>query len=256
MQELTRLTEGRCALIAYARAGPRGNEHTANVLTPQGLVPRWYHERCDAYGLWRAGLYLEETQGLKHYLGHKNYDPVALQEDMLSLATVLGQGLSLLTHLNEGGRVEAWEPLTPERARQQFRHAHAVVKHMEWLVEQEQTKYLKTERTNAMTDNQANGKREPIHKLTGEGSLRAAIWLNKNQTTQEEYFTASFYRSYRDKQGQWQTSTSFRPHELPALMQLTERAYSLIQNELGARQGQGQRSAPGQEPSTDPEIEL
>jgi hypothetical protein len=407
MRELTRLTEGRCMLIAYARDSLRGNEHTANVLTPAGLCPPEYLQCCSAYGLWRTGLYLQETHGLKHYSGHKNYDPVALKEDLLSLATVLGQGLSLLTHLDEGGTVEAWEPLALERARQQFQTAHMVVKLFEALVNKEHSKagishepkhsnrqstnsvtiqrrsnnmgkdksltnqhpailiegtlyhygrepefgqylvedvsvaknyscfkhredllaylvnlpesvdiidrralhpdwrevtpeqrglymeqdaaYLRklmegkkelkewyskqieaepqqavsatqsnseTERKTSMADNEPNGKREPIYKLTSDGSPRAAIWLNKNQTTQEEYFTASFYRSYRDKQGQWQTSTSFRAQDLPGLMQLAEKAHNLIQNELSSLQGQAQQSEPHQTPNAEPEIDL
>src|SRR5262249_54530616 len=101
-----------------------------------------------------------------------------------------------------------------------------------------------TEGKTSTADNRPNGKREPVYKLTSNGSARAAIWLNKNQTTQEEYFTASFYRSYRDPEGTWQTSTSFRAQDLPGLLQLAEQAHNLIQNELSIRQGPGPRSEP------------
>jgi hypothetical protein len=110
-----------------------------------------------------------------------------------------------------------------------------------------------------MAENQQNAKREPLHKLRTDGSVRAAIWANTNQATQEEYRTVSFYRSYRDKSGEWRTSTSFRPQDLPGLMQLAEQAHDILHQEQSARQGRQQEEQPPQpEPDVDagPEAEF
>src|SRR5262249_13167087 len=108
-----------------------------------------------------------------------------------------------------------------------------------------------TARRETMADNQQNGKREPLHKLRTDGSVRAAIWSNTNQTTQEEYRTVSFYRSYRDKAREWKTSTSFRPQALSGLMRRAAQAQNILQHEQTARQGQQKEHEPPQpEPDT------
>jgi hypothetical protein len=107
-----------------------------------------------------------------------------------------------------------------------------------------------------MPESEMNPKPEPLYKLTSDGPVRAAVWLNKSQATQDEYFTVSFYRHYKDKQEQWKTTTSFRPQDLPSIALLAEKAQKLIQNELTARQGVQQKVAPGPEVDHGPEIDL
>jgi hypothetical protein len=108
-----------------------------------------------------------------------------------------------------------------------------------------------------MADNEPTAKREPRYKLRTDGSVRAAIWSNTNQATQEEYRTVSFYRSYRDKSGEWRTSTSFRQQDLSGLMQLAEQAQDILQQEQNARQGRQQEQQPPRpEPDPDPGPEM
>jgi hypothetical protein len=278
MQEIVRMTDGRCALIVHTEPGPRGEVFAATVVSPDGLLPPHHLRQTNAFGLWRVGLFIEETDGFQKLSVHKNYDPAALKEDVRSLSTLLGQGVSLLTHLERGGRLDSWERPTPEGARELFRKSHGVVSHLEQLVEHYRagTRSARTsaettnpgagsaapkvrpiaERGTRMPENEMNSKPEPLYKLSGDGPVRAAVWLNKSQTTQEEYFTVSFYRYYRDKQEQWKTTTSFRAQDLPSIAQLAEKAQKLIQNEQTARQGVQHKVAPSPELDHGPEIDL
>ena len=270
--EIARITEGRCVLVTYEQDSSSGKAFVADVSQPKGLFREL--QKCNAYALWQAGLYLEETDGLSQLNMHTDYDPAALHEDMCSLRTLLGQGVSLLHHLKGGGLVETWDRPDAERAGDLFRNAHATVKYLTSLTQQRiaQGQGVKarqktnnqgqadaapstTARRNAMAANEPSAKREPLYKLTSEGSVRAAIWVNTNQATQEEYFTVSFYRSYRDKSSEWKTSTSFRPQDLAGVMQLAEKAQNIIQHELTARKGQQQQAQPGLEADCEPEID-
>lgn len=100
-----------------------------------------------------------------------------------------------------------------------------------------------------MSENQPNPKPEPLFKLAGDGPVRAAVWLNTNQTTGEDYLSVSLYRTYRDKQGQWKTSTSFRPQDLASVSDLAIKADNLIQQKLTAM------NCPEDRPEADPEPE-
>lgn len=276
MDEITRVTEGRCVLVAFSADGPGGKAYAADVLAPEGLFPPGHLRRCDAYGLWRAGLFLEETDGLKQLTAHETYDPVALREDLRSLTTLLGQGVSLLTHLEQGCPTETWEQLPAEQARDLFRRARAEVVRLGRLVDRQRAEAVgvvkpaqiskqgaadavlqpqpEAKGRTPMSD-QANAKPQPLYKLTTEGAARAAIWLNQKGATQEEYFTVSFYRCYRDRQGQWQNSYSFRPQDLEGVNELAERAQAIIRHEQSLRQGRERQAGHGPEANRGPEVE-
>jgi len=63
------------------------------------------------------------------------------------------------------------------------------------------------------------------------GALSATIWSNQGRTrTGEEttYATVSIERNYKDKQGNWQSTNSFRTGDLPKAALLLNKAYEYL----------------------------
>jgi hypothetical protein len=69
------------------------------------------------------------------------------------------------------------------------------------------------------------------------GAVAATVWLNKGQNAQgeeTEYRTVSLERSYTDKQGQWQHTTTLRMNDLPKAAVALQKAYeSVVLQEIG-----------------------
>ena len=66
------------------------------------------------------------------------------------------------------------------------------------------------------------------------GGVSATIWVNKGNANgkETEYNTISLERVYTDKEGNWQTTSTFRVGDLPKINALVQRAYeSLIVQE-------------------------
>lgn len=61
------------------------------------------------------------------------------------------------------------------------------------------------------------------------GGLQVAVWENEflNETNGEvnQYFSISFERRYKDKQGQWASTHSLRVSDLPKVQLLLSEAY-------------------------------
>ena len=78
--------------------------------------------------------------------------------------------------------------------------------------------------------------RAPVKTFT-TGAIQATIWANSTQKDGEkiEYKTVSFARRYKDKQGNWKSSTSLRQSDLPKALVVLRRAYEhLVLKELHA----------------------
>lgn len=62
------------------------------------------------------------------------------------------------------------------------------------------------------------------------GAISATVW--KNQTDRDgkvvEYHTISLERGYQDKQGEWQSTNSFRVSDLPRAALVLQKAYEYI----------------------------
>ena len=58
-------------------------------------------------------------------------------------------------------------------------------------------------------------KPELEHKV---GAIKAAAWRNEGK--QGPYFTVSIFRFYKDRDGNWKRTTSFRPKDMPVVAQL------------------------------------
>jgi hypothetical protein len=55
------------------------------------------------------------------------------------------------------------------------------------------------------------------------GGIAATVW--KNQSKEGEYRTVSFERSYKDKEGQWKTTSSLRLNDLPKACVVLNKAF-------------------------------
>lgn len=66
------------------------------------------------------------------------------------------------------------------------------------------------------------------------GAISATVWVNKGNAEgkETEYKTVSLERAYTDKEGKWQTTSTYRVGDLPKVNALLQRAYeSLIVQE-------------------------
>ncbi len=60
------------------------------------------------------------------------------------------------------------------------------------------------------------------------GGITATIWKNKGKTkegNETEFKTVSFERSYMDKEGEWQTTSTLRVGDLPRAEVVLKKAY-------------------------------
>ena len=73
------------------------------------------------------------------------------------------------------------------------------------------------------------------------GAISATVWLNKGHSSkgeETEYQTISLDRHYMDKQGQWQSTNSFRIGDIPKATVVLQKAYEfLVLNEQNLFKG-------------------
>jgi len=60
------------------------------------------------------------------------------------------------------------------------------------------------------------------------GAVTATIWKNSSANGDGEYATVSFERSYKDKNGQWQTTNSLRVNDLPKAKLVLDKSYEYL----------------------------
>ena len=68
-------------------------------------------------------------------------------------------------------------------------------------------------------------------KKFSTGSLTATIWQNQGRGRNGEvisFRTVSFQRSYKDKNGVWQNSSSLRVNDLPRASLVLQKAYEYV----------------------------
>ena len=66
----------------------------------------------------------------------------------------------------------------------------------------------------------------PVAKLR-IGLINASIW--QRSSSEGTFYSASFERRYRDKEGQWHSTQSFNADDLLVLAKLADQAHSKIQ---------------------------
>jgi len=69
----------------------------------------------------------------------------------------------------------------------------------------------------------------PEHKIK-IGCITATIWANRREFNgkQAVFKTIALERSYKDKEGNWQNTSSFRVNDLPKLQLVTTKAYEYL----------------------------
>jgi len=71
----------------------------------------------------------------------------------------------------------------------------------------------------------------PPEKKFSTGAISATVWKNKGvrKTGEEtEYRTISLDRRYKDKDGNWKSTTSLRINDLPKMKLVIEKAYEYL----------------------------
>ena len=86
------------------------------------------------------------------------------------------------------------------------------------------TEPVQTGKTNSSTPNR------PAQKFRA-GPIVATIWSNEGTARNGEttsYFTISLDRTYKDKDGAWQHTSSLRLHDLPRAQLVLQKAYEWL----------------------------
>lgn len=70
---------------------------------------------------------------------------------------------------------------------------------------------------------------QPEKKIRS-GAISATIWQNEQETPtgKVKYKTVSFERSYKDKEGKWQSTSKLRASDLPRAVLVLNKAYEHI----------------------------
>ncbi|MBR9692667.1 hypothetical protein GOV07_01915 [Candidatus Woesearchaeota archaeon] len=76
-----------------------------------------------------------------------------------------------------------------------------------------------------MTQNESTN--QPVKKFRA-GAITATVWDNEAKEGEGTYKTVSFERSYKDKEGAWQRTTSLRMNDLPKASLVLQKAYEYI----------------------------
>ncbi len=73
-------------------------------------------------------------------------------------------------------------------------------------------------------------KNKPEKKFRA-GPITATIWKNKLEKDgkEVEYKTVSVERNYKDKQDQWQSTTSLRAHDIPNALLVLNKTFEYMQ---------------------------
>ncbi len=71
-----------------------------------------------------------------------------------------------------------------------------------------------------------SGSQKGPEKKFRAGAVSATIW--KNEGEKGSYNTISLERGYKDKNGQWQKTNSFRANDLPKAAVVLNKAYEFI----------------------------
>lgn len=73
------------------------------------------------------------------------------------------------------------------------------------------------------------GNSGPERKIRS-GAISATVWNNEQDSPQGKisYKTVSFERSYKDKNGQWKTTSSLRSADIPRAVLVLNKAYEYL----------------------------
>ena len=78
-----------------------------------------------------------------------------------------------------------------------------------------------------MTDQHTPSSNAPIFKAN-IGAIHCSVWAKPSPDGKTTYYTAEITRSYKDRDGQWRTSSNYNHDDLLNVGKLAERAESFI----------------------------
>ena len=98
--------------------------------------------------------------------------------------------------------------------------------------------------------NETDPKQRPVDTLR-EGPLQAAIWRNESENG--AYHAVTLSRTYKDKEGNLQNTSNFRPKDMLGLAELSRQAHhraqdldrEMFKEMRQAQAGQGQEKTQG-----------
>ncbi len=67
---------------------------------------------------------------------------------------------------------------------------------------------------------------QPIKKYQ-VGQIQASVWKNAGKEGLE-FLSVSLQKRYKDDKGQWQSSSSFKPGDLPKAVLVLQKAYEFV----------------------------
>ncbi|MBN1275423.1 hypothetical protein JXA12_03970 [Candidatus Woesearchaeota archaeon] len=81
----------------------------------------------------------------------------------------------------------------------------------------------------APTLDEVMGKKRPEKKFKA-GPISATIWSNETERDgkPQQYFTITVERSYQDKDGNWQATSTMRVNDLPKVSLVAQKAYEFL----------------------------
>ena len=75
-------------------------------------------------------------------------------------------------------------------------------------------------------------KNAPVHKIR-TGVIEIAIWRKTVESKDGDFevYNSSLSKSYKDKDGEWQTTNNYNLNDLPVVAMLTQKAFEWIKLE-------------------------
>jgi len=85
------------------------------------------------------------------------------------------------------------------------------------------------------------GNNRPVKTYPGCGGVRVALWENEIHVNgvAKTILKASVDRRYKDKSGEWRSSSSFDRQQVPIVVRLLERAYDAMIDEASGSSSNG-----------------
>jgi hypothetical protein len=67
---------------------------------------------------------------------------------------------------------------------------------------------------------------QPVKKFQ-VGAVNASVWKNAGKEGME-FLSVSLQKRYKDEKGEWQSSSSFKPGDLPKAVLVLQKAYEYV----------------------------
>ena len=73
--------------------------------------------------------------------------------------------------------------------------------------------------------------KKPVKEFRSKGLIKASIWENEGQNNKGEtviYYSVNIEKSYKDKDGNWKTSSTYFREDLPRVQLVAFKAFEWI----------------------------